>query len=166
MGTGWIIAAALAVISPTTEEVLVRGARLRELHAALILAEDRFYARYNALNKVDDFDIECAMDTHTGTKIPQRRCLTSFQSRLRALNGMEALEMYQQQASGPTGHPGTPPNTNPDAEWLGRYGEYKENMLYLLKMNPDLRRLVRARDDAEERYNTELKRMTRDKAAR
>lgn len=31
-------------------------------------------------------------------------------------------------------------------------------MLYLLKMNPDLRRLVRERDDAQKRYDAEYRR--------
>jgi hypothetical protein len=42
--------------------------------------------------------------------------------------------------------------------FLARYEDYKENMLYLLKMNPELRRLVREREDAEKRYNEERKR--------
>jgi len=138
-----------------TEEVLVRGTRLRELRAAIVQAEDRFYARYNELNKVDRFDIECAMDAHTGTLIKQRRCFTKLQLEARSQNGREVLQMFQEQAAGLTG---TPPNTDPEAVWLAHYDDYRDNMLYLLKVHPELRRLARDRDDAQKRYDTEYRR--------
>jgi hypothetical protein len=140
-----------------TDEVLVRGARLRELRAATVAAEERFYARYNELNKVDDYDIECAMNVHTGQRIPQRRCLTRLQLDARARNGIEVLEMRQQQAEG-SGQTGRPPNTNPEGIWLSRYDEYKSNMLYLLKVHPELRRLARDSEAAQKRYDTEYRR--------
>jgi len=139
----------------TTDEVLVRGTRLRELRAAIVEAEDRFYARYNELNKVDDFDIECAMDAHTGTLIKQRRCFTKLQLEARSQNGREVLQMFQDQAAGLTGRP---PNTDPEAVWLAHYDDYRDNILYLLKVHPELRRLARERDDAEKRYSTEYRR--------
>ena len=141
----------------TTDEVLVRGTRLRELKAAIIEAEDRFYARYNELNKVDKFDVECMQDAHTGTKLKQRRCFAKLQLEAISLNGIETLQMRQEQ-EGPTPHPGRPPNTNPEGIWLAHYDEYRENMLYLLKMNPDLRRLARQGEDAQKRYDREHKR--------
>ena len=90
-----------------TDEVLVRGTRLRELKAAIVAAEDRFYARYNELNKVDAFDIECATDAHTGTKLKQRRCLTRLQLEARARNALETLQMFQEQDLELTGRPPT-----------------------------------------------------------
>jgi len=140
-----------------TDEVLVRGTRLRELKAAIVEAEDRFYARYNELNKVDKFDVECMQDAHTGTKLKQRRCFAKLQLEAKSLNGIETLQMRQEQ-EGPTPHPGRPPNTNPEGIWLAHYDEYRENMLYLLKMNPDLRRLAREGEDAQKRYDREHKR--------
>ena len=138
-----------------TDEVLVRGTRLADLKAAIVEAEDRFYARYNDLNKVDKFDIECAMDAHTGTKLKQRRCFTKLQFEARAQNGMEALQMFQEQSLGLAGRP---PNTDPEAVWLAHFDDYKINMLYMLKMNPELRRLVRDREEAQKRYDAEHKR--------
>jgi hypothetical protein len=137
-----------------TEEILVRAPRLYELRAAIIKAEDRFYARYNELNKVDDFDVECKVEPPTGTKFKQRGCLTRLQLKAQQEQGREFVQMFQDQALGLTG---ARPTTDPDAAMLARYAEYKMNVLYLLKMNPDLRRLVRERDDAEKRYNDELK---------
>jgi len=148
------IASASAAPSTETEEVLVRAPRLYELRAAIIKAEDRFYARYNELNKVDDFDVECKVEPPTGTRFKQRGCLTRLQLKAQQEQGREFAQMFQDQALGLTG---VPPTTDPDAEMLTRYAEYKMNVLYLLKMNPDLRRLVRERDEAEKRYNDELK---------
>lgn len=143
--------------SEATEEVVVQGARLRELRDAIIDAEKRFYARYNDLNKVDKFDVECVEDAHTGARLKRRRCFTRLQLDSRSLNGVETLEMRQAQ-DGPTPHPGRPPNTNPEGVWLAHYDEYRDNMLYLLKVNPDLRRLAAAGEAAQKRYDKEYKR--------
>jgi hypothetical protein len=147
------------------DEVIIHGTSLHDLKAAVVAAEDRFYDRYNELNKADDFDIECEMDTRTGAKIPQRRCLTRLQLAAKSRNGEETLQMFQEQVSGPKGHPGRPPNTDPQGLWLSRYDEYKVNMLYLLKMNPDLRQLVRDRDEAQARFDTEYKRRLESRTA-
>jgi hypothetical protein len=142
--------------STETEEILVRGTRLYELRAAIIAAEERFYARYNELNKVDDFDIQCTVAAPTGSRLKQRTCQTKLQARAQQEQGREFLQMVQDQAAGGTG--GMPPSTDPDSAFLARYQDYKENVLYLLKMNPELRRLVREREEAEKRYDTQRKR--------
>jgi hypothetical protein len=49
------------------------------------------------------------------------------------------------------------PDLDPNSVMQARYLEYKENVLYLLKMNPELRQLVHQRDVAEKRYNDERK---------
>jgi hypothetical protein len=146
-----------AAASPNeiTEEVVVRGTRLYQLREAIIAAEDKFYARYNELNKVDDFDIECSVSAPTGSRLKQRGCLTKMQLKAQAAQGREFLQMVQDQAAGLSG---SPPVTDPTAVFLARYEDYKENMLYLLKMNPELRRLVHEREEAEKRYNEERKR--------
>lgn len=155
-----------------TDEVLVRGTRLRELRSAVVEAENRFYEHYNALNKVDDYDVECFRDLRTGTRIPQRLCLTKLQLESMSRHGQEALEMFQQQAPvsefvpgsnadpGPAGMTGRgrPPNTDPVAIWLAHYDDYRDNMLYLLKMNPGLQRLAQAGEEAKRRYEAERSR--------
>jgi hypothetical protein len=156
----------------STEEILVQGTRLRELRAAIIAAEDRFYEQYNALNKVDDFDIECIRDAHTGTRIPQRRCLARVLREAMARQGSETAEYFQQQAPvgehvpgqednpGPAGMTGRgrPPNTDPATVWAARYDEYRDNMLYLLKMHPELRHLASEGEVAQRRFDAEYRR--------
>lgn len=156
----------------TSEEVLVRGTRLRELKAAIVVAEDRFYARYNELNLVDDYDIDCRMDAHTGTRIPQRRCFAKLLLKAMALEGEEALRAFQDHPK-PQDMPGAPPSeprpagmsaagsvphTNPEAEWLAHFDDYRDNMLYLLAKHPELQRLARAAEDAKKRYDSEYRR--------
>jgi len=130
-----------------TDEVIVRGTPLWELRENVIKAEDRFYARYNELNKVDDFDVECRWDAPTGTRIKYRGCLTRLAAR--AAQGYASDYVYFLQGSGPM------PANDPHMALLDRYADYKENVLYLLKMNPDLRRLVQERAAAVKRYNDE-----------
>jgi hypothetical protein len=62
----------------TLDEVVVTG-KLDSLPAAreaVIAAEDRFYARYNELNKDDMLDVQCRFEQPTGTRIPRRTCGT------------------------------------------------------------------------------------------
>jgi hypothetical protein len=160
--------------SEAIDEVLVRGTRLRELRAEIVAAEDRFYARYNELNKVDDFDIACAEDAHTGTRIPRRRCFTKVQQDAKAQHGLEVLQMFQQQSGSGPADPsqsdarsagmtavGRPPNTDPVAVWEARFDEYRDNMLYLMKMHPELRRMAREAEKAQRRYDDEHRRRLR-----
>ena len=155
------------------DEIVVRGARLRDLRAAIVAAEERFYARYNELNKAEDFDIECAKDIHTGQRIPQRRCFTRLQKKAMAQHGLEVVQMFQHQGSslstapgqsgsesGPTGMTGAgrPPNTDPQAVWLAHYEEYRHNMLSLMSADPELDRMVRDAEKAQRRYDAEYKR--------
>jgi hypothetical protein len=58
------------------EEVVIAGndASLRAARKALIEAEDRFHARFNALNTDHRFDIVCHEEAATGTLIRQRNC--------------------------------------------------------------------------------------------
>jgi hypothetical protein len=130
-----------------SDEVIVRGTPLWELRENVIKAEDRYYARYNELNKVDDFDVQCKWEAPTGSHIRHRGCLTKLAVRVNqeyARNFMEFLS-----GSGPA------PDNDPHIASLDRYGEFKDNVLYLLKMNPDLRRLVQERATAVKRYNDE-----------
>jgi hypothetical protein len=142
-------AAASADKGEVIEEVVVRGTRLYELRAQIVAAEDRFYARYNELNKVDDFDIDCNQVQITGTKFITRRCAPRLQDKVLAADAKEVLEAMQdgRQKRG----------EDPNAILARHSGEYKQNMLDILKRDPQLRALVRERDKAQERYDREHK---------
>jgi hypothetical protein len=112
------------------------------------------------------------MDAHTGQRIPQRRCYTRLQLDAMAQQGQEVVEMFRQQAAvseheagqndnpGPAGMTGRgrPPNTDPAGIWLAHYDDYRDNMLFLLKMNPELLKLAQAGEEAKKRYDAEYRR--------
>lgn len=143
-------AARPAAASGVSEEVVVHGTALWALREDVIKAEDRFYARYNELNKVDDFDVECKWSAPTGSHIQQRGCLTRLAMRADQVYASDYVNFLQ--GAGPM------PDNDPHMVLLDRYTEFKENVLYLLKTSPELRRLVRERAEAVKRYNDERRR--------
>jgi len=134
-------------VAEESDEVIVRGTPLWELREAVIKAEDQFYARYNELNKVDDFDVECRWKAPTGSLVQRRGCLTKLTVR--------ADQEYAKTFTDFMNGSGPAPDNDPHIALLDRYGEFKDNVQYLLKTNPDLRRLVQARATAVKRYNDE-----------
>ncbi len=70
------LASTVAEVTTEIEEVTVQGKfrKLSELRKAVDAAEDRFYQRYNDLNKDDQYDISCSVTAPTGTRINHRRC--------------------------------------------------------------------------------------------
>jgi hypothetical protein len=130
-----------------SDEVIVRGTPLWELRENVIKAEDRFYSRYNELNNVDDFDVECRWDAPTGSHVMRRGCLSRLAVRVNQEYARSFLTFLSD--AGPA------PDMDPHIGLLDRYGEFKDNVQYLLKMNPDLRRMVQERAIAVKRYNDE-----------
>lgn len=159
-------AAGAASPSPASQaedpaEIVVRGARLRDLKAAITKAEDRFYEKYNELNEEDDFDIECRVQPPLGTRIPGRSCLTRLQLEAKADFGREYLQNLQDMSKFGTVEIAKPPDTNPEAIWAARYDDYRANMLALLRAHPDLLALARAGETARKRYESEYGRRMR-----
>ncbi len=61
---------------PELAEIIVtaRQDSLSSLRLALVDAEDRFYARWNELNKDDALDIVCRTEAPIGTRLKRRTC--------------------------------------------------------------------------------------------
>ncbi|HEY7673266.1 MAG TPA: hypothetical protein VIC71_13710 [Gammaproteobacteria bacterium] len=60
------------------EEVIVQGRTPQEIRIEIEQVENAVYARFNALNSSDDFDILCAEHAPTGSNIPVRTCRANF----------------------------------------------------------------------------------------
>jgi hypothetical protein len=133
----------------TLDEVLVRGARLQELRAAVIEAEDRMLARYNELNQVDDLDIECIQLTPTGTHLKQRYCLTRLQKRAQQRDSAAFLDFAR---DADTSNGQAPPLNETGIRLMERSMEYRENLTRLLQDHPELRQMLKERGDAQRRY--------------
>jgi hypothetical protein len=138
--------AATAVINDTTDmpEVEVVGRRLYQMQKAIMGTEDKFFARYNELNKNDAFDVHCSMSTPTGSHIHKRICQVQFY--------VDAQVEYAR--SELNNDSGAPP---PDLVALERAPEYKKTALAVINGDPELRRLVRTRDTLEQKYLTARK---------
>jgi hypothetical protein len=73
---------ALKVAPPPLAEIEVNAQRekLSVLRAAIAELEERFYAEYNRLNRIDRFDVDCADIAGTGTRLKRRDCRPVFVS--------------------------------------------------------------------------------------
>lgn len=139
--------------SDELDEIVVRGARLYELRAAVVKAEDHFNAVYNQINDVDDFDIKCTQDTPTGTKLKSRYCRTRLEDRALSDEGRNFLEAVQSAAAGDTG--AQPRGMNAEMVMMAREAEFEKNMVSLFNTHPELREAVKEYQDALQRYDRE-----------
>ena len=100
--------------------------------AALLDSENRFNARYNELNKDDDYDIVCRDETPTGSHIPVRSCQAKIVDEETAEQGQA---FFRNLATGA-------PTWIVPPESLRRQAmfEVAERTLVLLKSDPELRR--------------------------
>lgn len=123
------------------DEVIVSGMTLRQMRDAIIAAEQRFYDRYNEVNRVDDFDIHCRNHAPLGTRIKRRECLIAFQ---------EEAQMQYARAVLTGGY-----SPDPVMMTLERRDEFRRNALAVINGDARLRRLLRERERLEEKYQAE-----------
>jgi hypothetical protein len=64
--------------SDVTEEIVVRGRAAPQLRIEIERVEDSVYERFNALNSNDEFDILCAIEQPTGSRLTVRGCMPKF----------------------------------------------------------------------------------------
>ena len=74
---------AATVLPPSAEieELIVPGRQPRNLRVEIERLETLVYARFNALNSDDEFDIHCVERPPTGSNIPLRTCAPNFVAR-------------------------------------------------------------------------------------
>ena len=127
------------------EEVEIRGTRLYEMREAIIKTEDRFFARYNELNKIQEFDIVCNKRASTGTVISQRVCRTRAVDTAQSDEARSLLLDVVQ--DGGSSHA-------PEASQvlLAKEPEYEANMLKILNSDRELKKLVKEHERLEQRY--------------
>jgi len=130
----------------TLDEVIVKG-RLDSLSSAMqavIAAEERFYARYNEINKDDRLDITCRVGLPTGTRIPVRSCQTRLVEDV--MRG-DAERLTRVADVG-----GTLMLTPVDAMDASLQAEVKARMLKMVKEDPELLRALLERTKLTEYY--------------
>jgi hypothetical protein len=148
-------------------EVVVQGSRieLAKMRAQMVVLEQRFFERYNALNPIDDFDVYCNMELRTGTRVKRQSCRSVYENRAFEREGREYLQFLQSNAitsGGPviglTAEPpmmiGAPPAQTAEFEIGARRKEYQQNMIKVTRADPQLIELLRERSELIQRYNT------------
>ena len=142
-----------------TEEVLVsaEGLKLAAMRQEIVRLEDQFYARYNELNSVRDFDIHCIEEARTGTRFIKRSCQPVYQERALEEEGQAGLKIQQRfREPGPLALDSGPPVPAMQTI-LRRLPEYKKNMEEVTRKHPELAKLLEQRGKLIERYNFALK---------
>jgi len=142
------------------DEVVVRGQRLYEMRAAIVAAEDKFFARYNDLNSIDEFDIDCRQLKRTGSISERRACFPRIVEQATTDEAKAFYDAWLQIA----GH-NRPRADDPHALLARKSGEYRLNMQKLLRGNADLRALVREQEHLQKRYDAERNRRMKGKVA-
>jgi hypothetical protein len=136
------------------DEVAVDGQRLVDLRAAVIASQDRFYELYNQLNDIEEFDIVCADMTPVGRLITRRACATkAFHAAQReeAIDLWTAMWMNESNGNGNISRSQVGP---PSVTLAARTGEYKANMLGIMRRNPKLQSLALDAAETEARYRS------------
>jgi hypothetical protein len=138
------------------DEIVVTGEALSVtgLRAAMIEAEQRFYDRYNELNDVEEFDVNCRVEAPTGSRVNRRSCTAVFEDNAAREAGVESFKIRQfvhEYGGRPPYIPATPPvpgYVTIDA----KRPDFQRNMREVVFASPDLAMLLRERVESEERY--------------
>jgi hypothetical protein len=120
------------------DEVKVLGLKLYQMRERMIAAEERFYARYNELNRNNDFDVECKSEAPLGTRLRRRSCKPVYYANAQAEEAQAILR-------------GDLP-VDAQTVLLERMEEYRKQALAVINSDPKLRQLVREREKLEELY--------------
>lgn len=127
------------------DEIVVGGDRnsLSAARKAVVEAEDRFYARFNAINDDPAYDMRCSRRAPTGSLVERRVCLPRLVD--------DAIEANTQEMLRTTGGPVyvVPPETL----YASAIPEQKRRMLALLKKDPELLRALLERARLQQHYD-------------
>jgi hypothetical protein len=154
-------ARAAAASAPSGQEdsldeaiVSASRARLTAMRAEMVRLEDQFYARYNELNGNDEFDMHCARETRTGTRLARRECRPVFETR--AIEA-EAVEYYWMMLKDPPGSASAPVPAIVTID-VKRPG-FRRNMIEVTRQHPELVKLLRERAEAVRKYDATRRRL-------
>jgi hypothetical protein len=161
MRATWL--AGLAFLSPLTDaadvaqppaavvldEALVNAKRMRldELRREMTRLEDQIYARYNALNTIDKYDVICSDYTRTGTRISRRYCRGVFEEQIKTeggqVEGRAVQRIYDTYAKVPEASVELPEPVIPRI--LAETPAYQKQMRRVMEKDPQLRKWLQQR---------------------
>ena len=152
------VSAAESPAKSETDEVLVNGERVKldAMRHEIIHLEDQFYSRYNELNTIRDFDIQCTEEARTGTRFIKRSCRPMYQEKAVNAEGKAAFEVMQSiRSRGMAESPPVPAAVEIERRRL----EFRRNMEEVARRNPELTEVLRQRDELIERYKAQQKKI-------
>lgn len=127
------------------DEIIVGGDRdsLSAARKAVVEAEDRFYARFNAINDDHAYDMRCSVRAPTGSIVERRVCLPRLVDDAIEANTQEILRT----TSGPVYR------VPPEVLYASAMPEMKRRMLTLLKKDPELLRALLERTRLQQHFD-------------
>lgn len=120
------------------DEFVIQGKKLYQLRKEIVEAEDRFYKLYNELNQDDDYDVHCSKQAQLGSRLTERVCKPEFYSEAETEYAAAMFRGYY-----------APP---PELIALERRDAYHARTVVLINRHPELLRMLRQRDQLEQRY--------------
>ena len=166
----FVLSGAPALADEPLDTVVVQGRRaeLAALRQQIVQLEDRFYDRYNELNRDPEFDVHCSREARTGTLMKKRGCRAVYEDRALEEEGAQAFQFRQhvQAQANATFAPRLPGSPPPSIVTMGgppvpaqlkielRRPEFRKNLLEVTARDPELQRLLREKAEAERRYDT------------
>ena len=138
------------------DEVLVQGSRtqLDQMRQELLQLQQRFYARYNELNTVREFDVRCRFEARTGTRVPRHSCIAVFEDDAKQEEGVEALGILQyMRGYGTAGLLKSSPPVPPAVKIETRRPAFQRHMKEVVSNDPELIGLLREREELSRRYD-------------
>lgn len=149
-----VILAAEPAVQKDLDEVLVQGSavQLRKLRDEIREAEDLFYARFNELNTIRDFDVHCRFVEPTGTRLEYRKCYAVFEEDALEEEGQEAIRIRQFQVSSMRGVVTGPP-PDPTIKTSARRPLFQKHMKEIVGRDPQLMQLLETRTQLTGRYD-------------
>jgi hypothetical protein len=177
--TGW---AGVPPVEEFDEEVVVEGKSIAQLRTEIVKAEDRFYEKYNKLNKDREYAMQCEDSASTGTKLTTRKCKARMVETATSQQARDFLYAMQdnflaQQDGGAAAAPGAQDVSTQSAESAasaaqstpdiatsfarggpaesmiaGEKDGFRRNMLELIRKHPELQKLIQEHVDAMARF--------------
>jgi hypothetical protein len=138
-------------LTPQEEvEVTARRAKLSAMRAEMVKLEDRFYTEYNRLNTDHWWDVLCGRERLADRTHPEARvCRPRFEAQKMSPNGFGGI-------GDNVGAFVAPVPENRDLI-LKKWASYEKNMSAQIDKSPELQRLIREREDLQQRYEATRK---------
>lgn len=134
-----------------------------KLRAEMARAEQDYITLYNKLNTERQFDIVCATSKPIGSSIPVKTCQARYLLRAAAVAASERMQSAVAAGNSTGGANASGPNVGAVTAGGAVAGQadklqaFRQNILDVQQLSPELQALGRQRDELQKRYNEIMK---------